>query len=218
MCKHGDKGQGRGAFDKRRRLRSNSANTRTEGSRMAEQAELDATLARLEAALAAATREMTAAQAIPDLSSELDEVRAELAVAQEHIKTLEADLDATRASVDHAMARAEEAEAAGADAAKDAEARLASATSRAEAAEQALSQVPEPAGPTATDQAEVDRLRDAVTKLSKALDDVRSGAEGAMDASLKAELETLRAARDLDLAEMQALLAELEPMLERAHA
>jgi hypothetical protein len=68
------------------------------------------------------------------------------------------------------------------------------------------------------DPDEPDRMRAAFDDLLSAVDALREGREGAMDDSLRAEAEALRAARALDLAELNALLAELEPLLEPANA
>ncbi|MFO6463651.1 hypothetical protein ACK8OR_04600 [Jannaschia sp. KMU-145] len=62
------------------------------------------------------------------------------------------------------------------------------------------------------------RLRAALEAMAATSADLRAQTDGAVDASLKAENDALRAARAMDLAEMQALLAELEPMLEAANA
>lgn len=185
---------------------------------MAEQADLDATLARLEAALAAATHVIETSEAAPDLSGELDEVRAELAAAHDKIGTLEAAVTAGEAARDHALADVDVAtEKAQADA-DEAKAQIAAAEARADAAEEALADVPEVVAAPDVALEETDRLRQSLTTLSASLDDLRAGADGAADPSLTAEVAALRAARELDLAEMKALLAELEPMLERADA
>ena len=58
---------------------------------------------------------------------------------------------------------------------------------------------------------------DAATRRAEAAEaSADAGAGG--DAALQAEVTELRAARAQDLAEMKALLAELEPMLETADA
>ena len=72
-----------------------------------------------------------------------------------------------------------------------------------------------PAAPAGGDEAA--RLRAALEALSGTVEQLRAQANGAaVEASLVAENEALRAARSMDLEEMRAILAELEPMLEEA--
>ena len=59
--------------------------------------------------------------------------------------------------------------------------------------------------------------RDREETLARAVKRAEA-AEAGDDSSLRAELEEMRAARAMDLAEMKNLLAELEPMLETEYA
>ncbi|CUH40945.1 hypothetical protein JSE7799_03686 [Jannaschia seosinensis] len=62
-------------------------------------------------------------------------------------------------------------------------------------------------------------LRQAVERANAAEAGAEAaGADGGSETDLRRELEEMRAARAMDLAEMKALLAELEPMLETQHA
>ncbi|KIT17227.1 hypothetical protein [Jannaschia aquimarina] len=63
---------------------------------------------------------------------------------------------------------------------------------------------------------DVDRMRTSLEALAQANEQLRAQTDGSVDASLRAELDALKAAREMDLSEMRALLAELEPMLESA--
>ncbi|MEM8823989.1 MAG: hypothetical protein AAGF30_10305 [Pseudomonadota bacterium] len=67
--------------------------------------------------------------------------------------------------------------------------------------------------PAADSGEEANRLRAAVEALTATSADLRAKSDGAPDRALQAELEALRAARALDLAEMESILAELDPLL-----
>ena len=116
-------------------------------------------------------------------------------------------LDAARGEIERANARLAELEAELAEARGQAE----EAAARAAAAEDA-------ARSAANGGEEGVRLRAAVEALTESSRQLRDQQPGAADASLVAEVEALRAARAMDLAEMRALLAELEPMLETTDA
>lgn len=135
---------------------------------MAEQAEMDGSLARLEAALTAAIGALEQAEAAPDHSPDVKRLEGELSEARQKIATLE-QLD------------------------RDREATLDGALTRAKAAEKKAAE-------------------DKPVKSSP------STSSGGDTAALEAEVAELRAARAQDLAEMKALLAELEPMLETSNA
>ena len=170
------------------------------GQDMAEQAELDAILARLEAAMTAASKTISETQTVPDLSEELSEARTELAAAEKRIADLEAEIAGQAEALEAALAATRAAEA------------------RAAGLEADLSEVPAADLAPVVADAEVRKLRETLAELSTTVDDLRAGAGEAGDAILRAEIAALRAARELDMAEMHALLAELEPMLEQANA
>ena len=94
------------------------------------------------------------------------------------------------------------------------ERRLDEAERRAEAAEEAAAASRDAADLAAQGGAEGVRMRAAIEALTATSAQLRAQQEDAGDAALMAELEALRAARAMDLAEMQTLLALLEPMLE----
>ena len=154
---------------------------------MAEAAEMETRLARIEAALAAAEAALADAAPPEDLRPELDALRVELDEARRRAEAAEAERDA-------AVTRAEEAEAKAVEAPDGPRA----ATTHA---------------PAVDGGEEGQRLRAAVEALAATSEQLRAQQDGAVDAALAAELEALRAARAMDLAEMRALLAELEPML-----
>ncbi|MEO0859887.1 MAG: hypothetical protein AAFY65_04685 [Pseudomonadota bacterium] len=159
---------------------------------MADEAALNETIARLEAALGAATRALDGAASAPDLSAELASAQAALAETEAKVAALQTDIDAKTAALAEAQAQAE-------------------AMVADHAAAQA--QVNERPAPEDTGG-----LRARLDEMSAAMDALRAQAPGAADQALVAEMSALRAARALDLAEMQDLLAELEPMLEAANA
>jgi chromosome segregation ATPase len=152
------------------------------------QRELDTRIARLEAALGAAARALEAARAVPDRSGELAAAQAALSEARGRIEGLEGDLSRARAE------------------ASDLQDRL-----------RALEAAPAPkaaSGPIDADEAV--ELRAAVEALTATSAELRAQAPGAADRALEAELDALRAARALDLAEMEAILTELDPLLTRS--
>jgi hypothetical protein len=132
-----------------------------------------------------------------------------------------------RSELDMRIARLEAALAAAAEALeatppdlgpelKAARAELSEARARIEALEAAAaSQGGGPSEPPASEPpaSETARLRAAVEALTAASAELRAGAEGAVDRTLVAEVEALRAARAMDLAEMRTLLSELDPLL-----
>jgi hypothetical protein len=130
-----------------------------------------------------------------ELTSALARLEAALAAAQGAVDAIAPPEDRS-AEIDELRARAEAAEMRAA---------------AAEAELDALRSAPPAEG-------EPDRLRAALGELEGTLDGLREGHDGAVDASLAAEVEALRAARALDLAEIEALLKDLEPLLEPAHA
>ena len=144
-------------------------------------------IARIEAALGATARALEAARARAGVETALAAAQAELDAAHARIAELEG------AAGGHDGALAEQA-------------------ARAEAAEAALAE--RDAAPAPDADAETARLRAAVDRLAATSAELRAGAPGATDRALEAEVEALRAARSMDLKEMEALLAELEPMLE----
>lgn len=86
---------------------------------------------------------------------------------------------------------------------------------------------PDPDVEAARDRAEaaLAEARERIATLETALASARAarpappaGAEGGDVAALRTELAELQAAREMDLAEMKSLLAELEPLLEGADA
>ncbi|UWQ20688.1 hypothetical protein [Jannaschia sp. W003] len=168
---------------------------------MADEADLEREAARLERALAA----LEAATRPPaeDLGSALAEARGAADAAR-------SEADAARSEAETARAAQAEAEAARgeAEAAREAaEARLRELEARA----------PESAAEPA-DPEETARMRAAIEALTASAQQLREQQGGAADASLRAELDALRAARAMDLAEMRAILSELEPMMEARSA
>ncbi|MEM7491204.1 MAG: hypothetical protein AAF390_18985 [Pseudomonadota bacterium] len=137
------------------------------------------------------------------------------------IARLEAALEATSAALEAAEARPDPGAAM-----VEAETELAKARARIEELEAETKAVTPSVAPAAegapTDGAEANRLRAAVEALTATSAELRAQADGASDKALEAEVEALRAARALDLAEMEAILAELGPLLgqgeEGAHA
>lgn len=105
-------------------------------------------------------------------------------------------------------------------------ARLEAALDAAEAALRTSRETSAQKGPEMpTVSAELEAAQGRIEELEVALADVRKRAEATPSSSgsgeaatLRAELAELREARAMDLAEMKALLAELEPMLESADA
>ncbi|WP_298433092.1 hypothetical protein [uncultured Jannaschia sp.] len=138
---------------------------------------------------------------------------AEQAELDARIARIQAALGATaralKAAQDRASAQTTDGDAKGLQAELDAaRARIAELEAGAPAADPAH----------APGEADGVRLRAALEAMAATSADLRAQTDGAIDASLKAENDALRAARAMDLAEMQALLAELEPMLEAANA
>lgn len=155
-------------------------------------------MARIEAAMGATARALEAARSRMGVDGALDAVQAQLDEAHARIAELETDAEAR------------------ATATSEVEDRLSAAEARAEAAEAALSERSAAASTTAEgDPAEETvRLREAVEALTATSEELRMQAPGATDRALEAEVEALRAARAMDLKDMEALLAELEPLLE----
>jgi len=118
------------------------------------------------------------------------------------------EVEAAQADARAARDQAETARAA----AEAAQAELAAAQERIAALEDA----PAPAAPE--DGGEAVRMRAALEALTASAAQLREQHDGAADASLRAEVDALKAARAMDLAEMRAILAELEPMMETSHA
>lgn len=67
-----------------------------------------------------------------------------------------------------------------------------------------------------TAEAENKRLEDVIATLQSNNVALRAGNPGAVDASVTAELEQLRAARSADRAELDEILAELAPIVKEA--
>ncbi|WP_308914830.1 hypothetical protein [Jannaschia sp. LMIT008] len=158
---------------------------------MAEPSEMEQSLARLEAALSA-TADALDGPPPEDLTPQLDAARADLSRARDDLEGARARIEALEAEVEGHQREVEEA--------RD---RVAADMARP---------------PVAADAEEGTRLRAALEALTASNQQLRDGADGAADASLQAEIDALRAARAMDLAEMRALLAELEPLMESEDA
>lgn len=147
---------------------------------------------------------------VPDLSQELADERLANAQLEERVKSLNTQLETltadTQAELEKTKAELGQAQAKLADADADAQAAQSTVT---DAKVSAL-------------DVELQRVRQTNTKLSDACAALRAAnAEGVGDAdlinaALQAELDALRAARSADLAQADAILSTLTPLVEAA--